>query len=126
MGIAAENAELERDILERVESFRARLSSALRALPNNPNVIRISKNCAAVPMSQVMAGRMNLTAKYHLFEGVYDELAKIVEKSSPSQIRMLIEGIIYEGGTYKSYDDRKMVHVHPDAVAHIKTLWGSD
>lgn len=124
--ISKEAQTLEKEIQERIESFRKKLSSALRALPSNPNVTRISKNCASVPFSQIQAGSMKLTAKYHLFEGTYQELAQIVERSNPTQIRTLIEGIINEGGSYRSIDDRKMVHVHPDAIAHIRTLWGSD
>jgi len=121
---------LDIEYRERLESFRKRLTAALLALPENPNVKSLGKNCAIISYSQLFGMKVGThkgapgapwSPEYHLFHGTHKEIAERIRDAAPNTIRRVIVGII-RNGKYQKKGGR-WAQVHPDAVSQIRTLW---
>lgn len=101
----AEMKELKRELINRI-----------LALPDNPDIQRLDKNCFIAKMSKI---KDNWAVEYSDFLQQYKLIAKEIEKKEPLSAVRFLEQIIIDG-KFRIESQNYTVRLHPKVIEHLK------
>jgi hypothetical protein len=113
----------------KVNILNERLIQKIEALPENPAITRLGKNCYTIKISDL--GTTNWTPFYHDFTHQYKFLRAIIENYDINQVEQIFQEIL-QNGTCKlskslkttdgyTFEGRHDIYrFHPDVIAFLK------
>jgi DNA-binding GntR family transcriptional regulator len=116
-GIAAELDRHETEMRRLVEDLKAQIA----ALPDNPRITRISKQAFTISSRDIGS---NWSAEHHDFKCQYRKLVEMIERAEPGRAVAIVRNAVEDGAIRPSKSSSSTIRLHPDVVAHLKTLLG--
>jgi hypothetical protein len=106
------------------------LQDSIEALPDNPRITRLGKNCFTVSIQDL--GSANWTSFYHDFKNQYSLLQAIIEKYPIDKSEKIFAKILTTGKyrlgkditTWNGYSFRSgsTYYFHPDVIKYLKEI----
>ena len=118
-GITAELDRHETEMRRLVEDLKAQIA----ALPDNPRITRIGTQAFTISNRDIGS---NWSAEHHDFKCQYRQLVEMIEKAEPSRADAIIRKAVEDKAIRRSSAPCNTLQLHPDVLAHLKTLLGLD
>ena len=112
----------------RMDVLNEELIRKIEALPENPRITRIDKNCFSIGVNDL--GTKNWTQFYHDFTQQYKFIRAVVENFDLNQVESILIKIMNEGeyrltrkitsGDAYTFESKVTYKFHPDVIQFLK------
>ena len=112
-----------RDLEQRTLALKSQLKAMIQALPLNPDVKRLSKNCVLVS-SNTLFSHNNWSPSFWINAEMEQRICEIIDKSRPENLRKNIVHILRSGSYELKYG--QSMQINPYVLKAMRKAWLKD
>jgi hypothetical protein len=108
------------ELIELGKTLRKQIQDKIKALPDNPRINRLGKNCFTMKQSDLGD---NWTPEHHDFKRTYETICEKLESVKLENVeKALLDMILKEQVVTQNKNSKNRLNLHKDVIEHLKTI----